>query len=40
VLGLVECGTHAVIGAVVADYDTAEQAMFPGLHADLDASML
>jgi hypothetical protein len=40
VLGLVECGTHAVIGAVVAGYDTAEQDMFPGLHADLDASML
>jgi hypothetical protein len=40
VLGLVECGTHAVIGAVVAGYDTAEQDMFPGLHADLDAAML
>ena len=40
VLGLVECGTHAVVGAVVAGYDTAEQDMFPGLQADLDASML
>ena len=40
VLGLVECGTHAVIGAVVAGYFTAEADMYPGLHSELDSSML
>ncbi|MHA7305550.1 IS4 family transposase [Arthrobacter sp. TMN-49] len=40
VLGLVECGTHAVIGAVVSGYSTAEQDMYPGLHAELDSTML
>lgn len=40
VLGLVECGTHAVIGVVVAGYYTAEADMYPGLHAELDSTML
>lgn len=40
VLGLVECGTHAAIGAVVSGYDTAEQTMYPGLLHKLEADML
>lgn len=32
VLGLVECGTHAVIAAVTAGYTTSENDIFPGLH--------
>ncbi len=36
VLGLVGCGTHAVIGAVVSAYGTSEQDMYPGLYAELD----
>lgn len=40
VLGLVECGTHAVIGAVVSGCDTAEQTMYPGLLHRLQPDML
>lgn len=40
VLGLVECGTHAVIAAVTASYTTSENDMFPGLHHRLDPTML
>lgn len=40
VLGLVESGTHAVIGAVVSGCDTAEQSMYPGLLHRLDPTML
>jgi hypothetical protein len=32
-------GDQAPITACVPHYDTAEQDMFPGLHADLDAAM-
>ncbi len=39
-LGLVECGTHAVLGAVVSGCDTAEQSMYPGLLHKLEADML
>lgn len=39
-LGLVECGTHAIIGAVTGPYTTAENDMYPGLHHKLDPSML
>lgn len=40
ILGLVECGTHAVIGAAVAGYDTSEQTMYPALLHRLDKDML
>ncbi|MBM7848596.1 IS4 family transposase [Arthrobacter roseus] len=40
VLGLVECGTHAIIGAVVSGFSTSEHDLYPGLQAELDASML
>jgi len=40
VLGLVECGTHAVLSAVVSGFSTSEHDLYPALHADLDASML
>jgi hypothetical protein len=40
VLGLVECGTHAIIGAVVSGFSTSEHDLYPGLHAELDPSML
>ncbi|WP_427018571.1 IS4 family transposase [Pseudarthrobacter sp. P1] len=40
VLGLVECGTHAVLSAVVAGLSTSEHDLYPALQADLDASML
>lgn len=40
VLGLVECGTHAVIGAAVSGYDTSEQTMYPALLHRLEADML
>lgn len=39
-LGLVECATHAIIGAVTGPYTTAENDMYPGLHHKLDSSML
>lgn len=39
-LGLVECATHAIIGAVTGPYITAENDMYPGLHHKLDSSML
>jgi len=39
-LGLVECSTHAIIGAVTGPYTTAENDMYPGLHHKLDSSML
>lgn len=39
-LGLVECGTHAALGAVVSGCDTAEQTMYPGLLHKLAADML
>lgn len=39
-LGLVECATHAIIGAVTSPYTTAEKDMYPGLHHKLDSSML
>ncbi len=40
VLGLVECGTHAVFAAVVASYNTSEHDMYPALLADLAKDML
>ena len=40
VLGLVECGTHAVIGAVVSGFSTSEQDLYPGLLHRLEADML
>jgi hypothetical protein len=40
VLGVGECGTHAVFGAVVSGFDTAETDLFPALLDRLDASML
>ena len=40
ILGLVECGTHAVLGAVVSGCDTAEQTMHPGLLHKLESDML
>lgn len=40
VLGLVECGTHAVIGAVVSAYATSEHDMYPGLLHGLEEDML
>lgn len=39
-LGLVECATHAIIGAVTGPCTTAENDMYPGLHHKLDSSML
>ncbi|MGP5598644.1 IS4-like element ISAar21 family transposase [Glutamicibacter arilaitensis] len=39
-LGLVECSTHAIIGAVTGPCTTAENDMYPGLHHKLDSSML
>lgn len=40
ILGLVECATHAIIGAVAGPYATSENDMYPGLHHKLDPSML
>ena len=40
VLGLVECGTHAVFSTVVASYNTNEHDMYPALLADLAPEML
>lgn len=40
VLGLVECGTHAVIGAVVSGFSTSEHDLYPGLLHRLDKDML
>ena len=40
VLGLVECGTHAVISAVVSGYDTSEHDLYPALLAELKKDML
>lgn len=40
ILGLVECGTHAIIGAVTGPYALAENTLYPALHHKLDASML
>lgn len=40
VLGLVECGTHLVIGAVVSGFDTSEYDLFPALLHRMDSSML
>ncbi|WP_346926608.1 IS4 family transposase [uncultured Arthrobacter sp.] len=40
VLGLVECGTHAVFSAVASRYDTSEHDLYPALLADLDKDML
>ncbi|WP_431710494.1 IS4 family transposase [Glutamicibacter uratoxydans] len=40
VLGLVECATHAVIGAVTAPYTTSKTDMLPGLSHRIDDSML
>lgn len=40
VLGLVECGTHAVFSAVASRYDTSEHDMYPALLADLAKDML
>ena len=39
-LGLVECATHAIIGAVTGPCTTAENDMYPGLHHKHDSSML
>ena len=40
VLGLVECGTHAVFSAVAASYNTSEHDMYPALIADVAKDML
>lgn len=40
VLAFVECGTHAVIGAVAASCSTSEHDMYPGLRHRLDPTML
>lgn len=40
VLGLVECGTHAVIGAVTSGCSTSENDLLPGLYPRLDSTML
>lgn len=40
VLGLVECGTHAVIGAVTSGCSTSENDLLPGLYHRLDSTML
>ena len=40
ILGLVECGTHAIIGAVTGPYSMAENDMYLGLQHKLDPSML
>lgn len=40
VLGLVECGTHAIIGAVTGAYSTSEQSMFPQLLGRLAPGMM
>ncbi|WP_427004936.1 IS4 family transposase [Pseudarthrobacter sp. H2] len=40
VLGLVECATHAVIGAVVSGFSTSEHDLYPGLLHRLEADML
>lgn len=40
VLGLVECATHAVIGAVVSGVATSEHDLYPGLLHRLEADML
>ncbi|WP_427006936.1 IS4 family transposase [Pseudarthrobacter sp. H2] len=39
-LGLVECATHAVIGAVVSGFSTSEHDLYPGLLHRLEADML
>ena len=39
-LGLVECGTHAVFSAVVSGYRTSEHDLHPALLADLKKDML
>jgi hypothetical protein len=40
VLGLVECGTHAVFSVVVSGCHTSEHDMYPALLADLSKDML
>ncbi|MGY4541307.1 hypothetical protein ACVWY0_001216 [Arthrobacter sp. UYNi723] len=40
VLGLVECGTHAVFSAVVSGYNTSEHDLYPAVLADLEKDML
>lgn len=40
VLGLVECGTHAVFSAVVSGCNTSEHDMYPALLADVAKDML
>lgn len=40
VVGLVECGTHAILAAEVAGCGTGEQTMFPRLHKHLGKWML
>ncbi|WP_427019214.1 IS4 family transposase (plasmid) [Pseudarthrobacter sp. P1] len=40
VLGLVECGTHAVFSAVASRCDTSEHDLYPALLADLAKDML
>lgn len=40
VVGLVECGTHAILAAEVASCGTGEQSIFPRLHKHLGVSML
>jgi hypothetical protein len=39
-VGVIECGSHAVVAAAIAPYATSEVAMVPGLLGKLDASML
>jgi hypothetical protein len=40
VLGLVECGTHAVLSAVVSGFSTSEHDLYPALLADVQEGML
>lgn len=40
VLGLVECGTHAVVSAVVSGFSTSEHDLYPALLADVQEEML
>ena len=40
VVGLAECGTHAIIDAVIGKYNDAEQRLVPGLFASLPPGML
>ena len=40
ILGLVECGTHAVLSAVVSGFSTSEHDLYPAVLADVGEGML